>query len=470
MLREHEGKKQEVLVVDDDRYLLLALQQTLELNGYTSDIFTSPVAALAAIDSKPFVAVLSDIRMNELDGLALLEKIVLQKPDLPVVLLTGHGDVTLAVRAMRLGAYDFLQKPVDDEILLGALGRAVERRNLMMENRRLAQLVQDGRESRSFFYGLVGTHPSMRSLYSLIEILGKEDDPVLVCGETGTGKELVARALHIIRHAENAAPLVAVNMGAIPGEIIESELFGYEKGAFSGANSKKIGKFEFAGKGTLFLDEICSMPLALQGKLLRVLEERAFTRVGGNTVVPLQARIVAATNRDLECEVREGRFRQDLFFRLNVLPIQITPLRERKEDIPLLAQYFLDEYNVLQEDGVAVLPAALVQQFTEKEWPGNIRELRNVIRRHCIMAHRVQENPEKKRRQEVQEQPLPSWKEHMLNAEKKYLLRVLEKSEGQIQEVCECMGISRKSVYEKINKHRINLERIREASKKRPTT
>ena len=458
----------QILVVDDDRYLLLALKQTLELAGYRADTFTSPLEALAAAEKSSYAAVLTDIRMPELDGLALLERLHGLDADLPVILITGHGDVALAVRALKAGAYDFLQKPVDEDVLLNALARAVERRNLVRENRQLqASLnasLSASRAGRSLFHGLVGAHPSMQALYNLIETLARERDPVLIGGETGTGKELVARALHTLASPKSKGPFVAVNMAAIPAEMIESELFGHERGAFTGAESRKTGKFEFSGQGTLFLDEICSMPLQLQGKLLRVLEERAFFRLGGNALIPLQARVIAASNRNLEDQVAQGRFRKDLYFRLNVLPVHIPPLAERMDDLPLLAQYFLDEYNGLHEGEPAVLPRALLEQLMQRTWPGNIRELRNTIRRHCILGS-----------QQTAATPLPAvqapdasgaallcWKEHMDWQEKQYLEQVLAHCGGQVSAASVLMGLSRKSVYEKINRHGIDLGRLRQ--------
>ncbi|NLX18902.1 MAG: sigma-54-dependent Fis family transcriptional regulator, partial [Desulfobulbus sp.] len=321
-LKESAAPKPQILVVDDDHYLLAAIKQTLILHDYTVHTFANPVEALASVGEHDFAAVLADIRMPEMNGMVLLERIHEQDADLPVILITGHGDITLAVEAVKKGAYDFLQKPVDEDIILTTLARAIERRQLVLDNRRLEQQLHASRSSRSRFYGLIGSHPSMLDLYGLIETIGRETDPVLIVGETGTGKELVARAIHAIG-AREGSPYVAVNMAALPAEMIESELFGHEKGAFTGAIQRKIGKFEYAADGTLFLDEICSMPIYLQAKLLRVLEDRTFTRLGGNRAIPLKARIITATNRNLQEEVARKAFREDLYFRLNVLPVHL---------------------------------------------------------------------------------------------------------------------------------------------------
>lgn len=333
-----------IMVVDDDSYLLMAIGQTLTLSGYAVQTHTSPLEALEHLRDCEYAAVITDIKMPAMDGLQFLAHVKAIDPELPVIMITGHGDIALAVTAIQSGAYDFLQKPVDEDTLLACLVRAVEKRQLVLENRRLSSTLVEQRHDLTRFYGLIGNHPAMHRLYDIIKAVAAETDPVLIHGETGTGKELVARAIHEI--GERAGqPFVAVNMAAIPAEMMESELFGYVKGAFTGAVQRKTGKFEFVGEGTLFLDEICSLPIALQAKLLRVLEEKAITPLGSNTPVAIGARIIAATNKDLEKEIAKETFRQDLYFRLNVLPVRIQPLRERKEDIPLLVEFFRQEYS-----------------------------------------------------------------------------------------------------------------------------
>lgn len=461
----------EILVVDDDLYLLAAIKQTLELNGYGVRTFVNPLEALAGIDAHPFAAVLADIRMPEMNGMVLLERILAVDPDLPVILITGHGDINMAVEAVKKGAYHFLQKPVDEDIILATLVRAIERRQLILENRRLEKELIASRDSRSRFYGLVGSHPTMLGLYTLIETIAVESDPVLIVGETGTGKELVARAIHVISH-QDKAPYVAVNMGAIPAEMIESELFGHEKGAFTGAIQRKLGKFEYAGTGTLFLDEICSMPTQLQSKLLRVLEERSFTRLGSNASIPLKARIITATNRDLMAEIDKGTFREDLFFRLNVLPVHLPPLRERKEDIPLLVDYFWNEYCDGQHSDARPCPPELIRQLMQQHWPGNIRELRNYVRRYCVLGAQAQDLVQEKPAVVAANCEIPclAWKEYMEEQERLYVLQILQKAGGQVSVAHQLMGISRKSLYDKINKYRIELHQIRGAKTEPITT
>jgi two-component system C4-dicarboxylate transport response regulator DctD len=352
---------------------------------------------------------------------------------------------------VKRGAYDFLQKPADEDIILATLSRAIERRQLVLENRRLERQLNASRENRSRFHGLIGSHPSMVGLYSQIEAVAVEHDPVLIIGETGTGKELVARAIHDISH-RSGAPYVAVNMGALPSEMIESELFGHEKGAFTGAIQRKVGKFEYAGEGTLFLDEICSM---------RVLEDRTFCRVGSNADIPLRARIIAASNRDLPAEIDRGAFRQDLYFRLNVLPVHLPPLRERKEDIPLLVEYFWNEYCDGTDRGARACTPALIRSLMAQEWPGNIRELRNAVRRYCILGEG--EPPAAGTEadgDDLQAVVLP-WKEYMDQQEQRYVEQVLRQVGGQVSTAHQVMGISRKSLYDKINKYGLELSRFR---------
>jgi two-component system, NtrC family, C4-dicarboxylate transport response regulator DctD len=338
-----------ILVVDDDPYLLMAIGQTLTLSGYSVDTFTSPLEALEKQKKTTYAAIITDIKMPVMDGLQFLTHVRASDPELPVIMITGHGDVALAVTAIKSGAYDFLQKPVDEDVLNACLVRAVEKRRLILENRRLNNNLAEQRHDLTRFYGLIGNHPAMHRLYDIIKAVAAENDPVMIHGETGTGKELVAKAIHEIG-SRAGQPFVALNMGAMPTEMMESELFGHSKGAFTGAVQRKIGKFEYAGEGTLFLDEICSLPIALQGKLLRALEARVVSPLGSNIEVPFKARIIAATNKDLGREIEKENFRQDLFFRLNVLPVHIQPLRERRQDIPAPRRIFSAGVRIRQND------------------------------------------------------------------------------------------------------------------------
>ncbi|MCL7488716.1 MAG: sigma-54 dependent transcriptional regulator [Desulfobulbaceae bacterium] len=456
-------KKDKIIVVDDDLYLLAAIRQTLTMNGYIVDTFNEPARALTAIPGGEYVAVIADIKMPGMDGLQLLGCIREMDRELPVIMITGHGDVAMAVTAIRNGAYDFLEKPVDEDVLMASLIRAVEKRQLIIENRRLNSCLYEQRHKRNRFYGLVGNHPAMHHLYDVIETVSREGDTVLLCGETGTGKELVARAIHEI--ADRAGkPFVAVNMAAIPVEMIESELFGHVKGAFTGAVERKIGKFEYAEEGSIFLDEICSLPITLQAKLLRVLEDRIITPLGTNVPTPVKARVIAATNKDLKKEMRQQTFRQDLYFRLNVLPIEIPPLRDRKTDIPLLAEFFRQEYCHERQQDVEPFGNDMIKDMMRNDWPGNVRELKNYVRRLCIFgsgtaAGKITESQELFSDPEIS--PQLKLKDFLEQVEKKYIVDILLKNRGQISPTHQELEISRKSLYDKVKKYDLDLHSFR---------
>jgi two-component system, NtrC family, C4-dicarboxylate transport response regulator DctD len=455
----------QVLVVDDDLYLLLAIKQTLTMNGYSVDTFGDPVEALSAIEKSDYATVIADIKMPRMDGLQLLVRIQEIDRELPVIMITGHGDVSMAVSAIKDGAYDFLEKPVDEDILLASLSRAMEKRQLILKNRELCESINRHRQNTNHFQGLLGKHPSMCRLYESIETLAAEDDPVLITGETGTGKELVARALHDMS-AHCDGPFVAVNMGAIPAEIIESELFGYEKGAFTGALQQKIGKFEYAENGTLFLDEICSMPTHLQTKLLRVLEDKNIYRLGSNTPISAKVRIIAATNKNLEEEIHKNNFRQDLYFRLNVLPIEIPPLRDRKEDIPLLVEYFRQEYCRNRKQDCQPFGTDMMQEMINSDWPGNVRELRNQVRRLCIYGDQGNQVKIPLENELINNEAGSeiTLKNILEKTEKRFIQETLVKHSGQVGPTHTILGISRKSFYDKVKKYEIDLNAYRKKS------
>lgn len=452
-------KNGSIMVVDDDPYLLAAIHQTLTLHGYEVDIFDKPKEALVALSSANYLAVIVDIKMPVIDGLEFLQLAKEKCSDLPVILITGHGDVHMAVKAMKEGAYDFLEKPVDEDVLLVSLARAVEKMQLVIDNRGLCRQLEVEKEKRGSFHGLIGAHPLMRRLYDTIEIVAQEDDPVLIAGETGTGKELVARAIHNLSERRDK-PFVAVNMGAIPAEMLEAELFGYEKGAFTGACQTKIGKFEFAGEGTLFLDEICSMPVNLQSKLLRILEDKAITRLGANNSTPIQARILSATNSVLADEIETGRFRQDLYFRLNVLPIRMPPLKKRLSDIPLLFDYFCKEYG--KESGC--FDFATMQQLIRRDWPGNVREFKNYVKRLCVYRADLHGAGAEDLMSEPKglESPLVApLRQAVDEAERNHIIYALRLHNGQIVAAHKSLMISRKCLYDKINRYGIDLHSLR---------
>ncbi|WPE22693.1 sigma-54 dependent transcriptional regulator [Shinella zoogloeoides] len=367
-----------ILLVDDDRDLLKAATDWLTVSGFSVEAFHRPEEAFTALlRAEPHVVV-TDVRMPGIDGMTLLNSIVCQKPDVPVVLITAHGDVGLAVQAIKQGAEDFLEKPYDAERLLTVLDKAVEKRRMKQEIVRLQNLV--GGEEKD---AIVGDSPAIQNLRSRVATLADVDIDVLVIGETGTGKELVARALHRLSR-RSAGPFVAINCGALPEAIFESEVFGHVKGAFTGAIADREGKFEHAAGGTIFLDEIESMPLGLQAKILRVLQERVVERLGENRLRPVDVRIVAAAKSDLAPEIAAARFREDLFYRLATVDIRIPPLRQRRDDIGLLFGHFATLAAHRYGRPIRAAPAGQIEQLRQQEWRGNVRELKAQAERFAL--------------------------------------------------------------------------------------
>ncbi|TNF46137.1 sigma-54-dependent Fis family transcriptional regulator, partial [bacterium] len=367
-----------VLVVDDEKRVRESVRAILEDEGYSVLEADSGESALNKVAGDRPDAVLLDVWMPGIDGIETLKGIRQQDRDLPVIIMSGHGNIETAVSATKLGAYDFLEKPLSLDRLNLVLRNALSQRELVEENRAL-------RDSYSMGGGLVGQSQAMREILDQVKIVAPTHASVLITGENGTGKELLAREVHASSR-RSQGPFVAVNCAAIPDNLIESELFGYERGAFTGATARKKGRFDLAHRGTLLLDEIGDMSLATQAKILRVLEDQVFQRVGGNRDVEVDVRIIAATNKDLASEIKEGRFREDLFFRLNVFPFHIPPLRERKEDIPPLLTTFIEEFGNSYSKPDLVFSKDAVNEMTEYQWPGNIRELRNVVERMVILA------------------------------------------------------------------------------------
>ncbi len=366
-----------VLIVDDEKNILLTLSQSLQLAGYHTELAQTGQLALDVAAAKPVEAVLLDVRLPDLDGLVVLERLLALRPSLPTIMMSGHATIDTAVRATQLGARDFLEKPIARDRLLLAVRNALEHRAVV------AQLEELQAETGQ--YEMVGRGPAMSRLYALLARAAPSEGRVLITGENGTGKELVARALH--RHSRRSAgPFVRVNCAAVPTELIESELFGHERGAFTGATAVRRGKFELAEGGTLFLDEVGDMPPAMQAKLLRVLQENEFERVGGSETLHADVRVLAATNRDLEAEILAGRFREDLYYRLAVVQLHAPPLRERREDLPELISTFLAE--ACRRNGRRPLRLApeAVALLAAHAYPGNVRELRNLVERLAILC------------------------------------------------------------------------------------
>lgn len=429
-----------VLLVDDEEDLRASLTQGLELSGQTVMATGNPEDALERITRDFYGVLVTDIRMPGEDGFQVMRKAFEIDPALPVVLITGHGDVPLAVEAMRAGAYDFMEKPFSVSSLASVVDRALDKRRLVLENRKLREELADrtGIEGR-----LVGRARAMDQLRRTVLALAPTDADVLILGETGAGKEVVARALHD-EGPRRSRPFVALNCGALPAEIIESELFGHEKGAFTGASGQRIGKLEHAHGGTVFLDEIESMPLELQVKLLRVIETRTIERLGSNKSIDLDVRFIAATKEDLEAAGRDGRFRLDLFYRLNVVTVAIPPLRERLEDIPLLFQHLAVEARARYRREIPDMPDSFLAKLMAHDWPGNVRELRNVADRFVLGLET--EAP-------ASNGSGASLFDQVAAYEKALIAAELKKNGGVIKETYESLGLSRKALYEKMRKY-----------------
>jgi two-component system nitrogen regulation response regulator NtrX len=367
-----------ILIVDDEPGVLNSITKILEDEGYQVGVAKSGPEALKLIAGDPPALVMLDIWMPEMDGLETLKRIREQAPKVQVMMMSGHGSIETAVKAVKLGAYDYIEKPLSLENVTLRVRHALDQRRLEEENLNLRTKVERRFE-------LVGTSPAMQRLRALIATAGPTSGRVLISGDNGTGKELVARAIHL-QSPRRDKPFVAVNCAAIPETLIESELLGHERGAFTGATQQKRGQFELADGGTLFLDEIGDMSLSTQAKVLRVLQEQQFTRVGGSRLIKVDVRVIAASNKNLAKEIEKGNFREDLFYRLNVLPIDVPPLRERREDIPLLAKHFLRTHAEEQGLKVKEIEQEALEVLEQYDWPGNIRELRNLIERLMIMV------------------------------------------------------------------------------------
>ena len=444
----------QIILIDDDPHLRQALYQTLDLAG----LKVLPLAQATGLGERigrdwPGVVV-SDIRMPGMDGLELLAQLHAQDPELPVLLITGHGDVPLAVQAMRSGAYDFLEKPFASDALLDSVRRALALRALVLDNRSLRLALSDRQQLST---RLVGHSPAMLRLREQIGALAATKADVLILGETGSGKEVVARALHDLSSRRNG-PFVAINAGALAESVVESELFGHEPGAFTGAQKRRIGKFEFANGGTLFLDEIESMSLDVQVKLLRMLQERVVERLGGNQLIPLDIRVIAATKEDLRQAADQGRFRADLYYRLNVAPLRIAPLRERGEDALMLFQHFADESSSRHGLTPNVLQPAQRALLLRHNWPGNVRELQNVAERFALGLELALDDDSADGSPSSAGEVSGGLSEQVEHFEKSLIAAELERSHSSMRSLAEALGVPRKTLHDKLRKHGLNFD------------
>ncbi|MEM7633137.1 MAG: sigma-54 dependent transcriptional regulator [Pseudomonadota bacterium] len=432
----------DVIFVDDEEHLRISAAQTFELAGLSAQCFGNAADALEQVSRSYAGVVVSDIRMPNMDGSELLHRLLEIDFELPVLLVTGHGDVKLAVSSMQQGAYDFIEKPFAPDYLVASVRRALEKRRLTLENRHLRTKVtqRDKLETR-----LTGRTPVMIALRKAIRSIASTDLDVQITGETGVGKEVVARALHDLSPRADG-PFVAINCGALSLDQVESELFGHHAGAFAGAIRTRIGKLEHGRRGTIFLDEIESMPLDLQVKLLRVLEERSITPLGSNEVVELDVRFLSASKENLQMAVEKGTFRQDLYFRLTTSMLNIPSLRERRDDIPRLFIQLANEAARRYRREFADIPSHYLLELSNRDWPGNVRELRNEADRFVLGVDKVDEDTAEQ----------ATLAQRMAAHERAIVSSELSAHNGVLKETYEALGISRKSLYEKMQKHGLN--------------
>jgi two-component system nitrogen regulation response regulator NtrX len=450
MARSNDSFRASVLVVDDEAAIRDSLHMILEYEGYRVEEASSGSQALAKVADRAPDAVILDIKMPEMDGLDVLKAFRERGYDMPVLMISGHADVQTAVEATRRGAYDFFEKPLQRERILVSLRNAVESHRLHTENSVLRQEPDQ----------LIGNAPAMRRLRETIEKAAPTPATVLITGESGTGKELVARDIHRLSPRRDRA-LVQVNCAAIPEELIESELFGHRKGAFTGAIDDRKGKFELADGGTLFLDEVGDMSLKTQAKVLRVLQEQTFQRVGGQQTIKVDVRVIAATNKDLEAEIAAGSFRSDLYYRLNVIPIEVPPLRARGNDVVLLAEHFLRRFAAETGQAKKKLSPGAAAKLKAYHWPGNVRELRNVAERLAILlpgeiieAEDVHLGPPRAEPPPEIAANLPL-KEAREQFEKQYILDRLREYAGNVSRTAESLGVERSNLYRKMDAYGI---------------
>jgi two-component system, NtrC family, nitrogen regulation response regulator NtrX len=448
-----------ILLVDDEIGIQQSLRAVLTEEGYQVDTVGNGEECLALLENESFELILLDIWLPGMDGLQTLEAIQRTKVDSVVVMISGHGTIETAVKATRLGAFDFIEKPLSIEKTLLVIKNALENKHLQEENRIL-------RSELGVRYKIIGSSVPMKALRQQLSIAAPTNGRVLIFGESGTGKELVAHALHY-QSLRSKAPFIEVNCAAIPDELIESELFGHVKGSFTGATGNKVGKLEKANGGTLFLDEVGDMSLKTQSKLLRALEEQRFEPVGASVPLSVDVRVIAATNKNLDEEMERGNFRQDLFYRLNVIPFHVPPLRERVEDIPILTDYFIKEFSSLYGRKAKEMSQEAMEVLTQYPWPGNVRELKNLVERMVIMTPSAKIELRHLPPVVLQKGSMPleevsdarSLSEARLAFDREYILKKLEENNGNISRTAEALGIERSHLYRKLKSLKINSER-----------
>lgn len=443
-----------ILVVDDDRSLLELIRMRLESANYVVTTALMEEEAIEAAKGQVFDLSIVDLRLLTHNGISLMEKLHRISPDMPVIILTAHGSIETAVEAMKKGAYSYLTKPFEPQEMLCQIERALENSRLASEIKRLKGLL----EEKYDFPNIIARSEGMQRALEVASRVAKTDSTVFIHGESGTGKELIAKVTHVASTRKDK-PFVAINLAAIPETLLESELFGYEKGAFTGAIRSSKGFFSQAHEGTIFLDEIGDMPLSTQGKLLRVLQERQFYSIGKEKPIEVNVRLIVATNKVLEDQVKRGLFREDLFYRIHVIPIYLPPLRERKEDIPLLVEHFLKKFRLEMKKEVKRLTPQALLKLMLYDWPGNVRQLENTIEYAVAMTHEdiINEDLILQTEGAVSQEALKSLKEARDAFEKNYLIYLLEVCKGNVSKAARLAGKHRPDLYDLLKKHGLNL-------------
>jgi two-component system response regulator HydG len=453
---EEKRVKEKILVVDDEQSHRTMLKAVLGKEGFEVSEADDGTSAVKAVENDTFDLILMDIRMTDMDGIEAITEIKKFSPSIPVIMMTAYASVKTAVEALKSGAYDYLTKPLDMDELKILIRKALNYYHLQKENIFLKERLAD----RFDFSQIIGRSRAMKELFETLSLIAPSDATVLIYGESGTGKEIVANAIH--QNSPRAQkPFIKVNCAALPETLLESELFGHERGAFTGAVTRKAGRFQLADGGSLFLDEISDMSLTTQVKLLRVLQEREFEPLGRTKTVHVDIRLVAATNKDLEAEVKEGQFREDLFYRLNVVPIHLPPLRKRKDDIPLLAEHFFRVYQEKNKSSLKGFLPKTMDVMIRYDWPGNVRELENVVERAVLFSRgefiSPEDLPPHLQGSEYQEQSLVSVPPGITlkDVEKEVILQTLDETKGSRTQTARILGISRKTLQNKLKEYGI---------------
>ena len=442
-----------ILVVDDDRNLIEVLKVRVESAGYEVTTALTGEEAIEAAKNQMFDLAILDLQLERSDGISLMEKLHLLFPDLPVIILTAHGTIESAVEAMKRGAYSYVTKPFNARDLLLQMEKALENRVLQKEIRRLKNFLEEEYD----FGNIVTRSEKMQRVLETVSRIADSDSTVYIQGESGTGKELIAKAIHMASGRKDK-PFIALNCAAIPEALLESKLFGHEKGAFTGATQSARGSFTQAHTGTIFLDEIGDMSLTIQAKVLRVLQERQFYPVGSEKLVEVDVRVIVATNKDLEEEVKKGLFRNDLYYRIHVIPIQLPPLRERKEDIQPLVDHFLKKYNDRMKKAIKGVTPEAMKKLMLHDWPGNVRELENTVESAMAMTQLdyITEDYILQSRASSVTEPLKPLREAKNAFEKSYLISLLQACKGNVSDAAELAGKYRADFYSLLNKHNLN--------------